>query len=249
MVTTKIYTEPQVNKKEILRYAGCRNLMQEGMLCSKRNDVEADNEYEDVQRGDIETLLEECLAEALPRLSYKLCYLELPLAITGDTCDFGCMQVQSKDLVKNLTGCERVILFGATIGVEIDRLIARYAHISPAKAVMFQAIGAERIEALCDAFCEDIGKKVNEEADENIESRFQLCPRFSPGYGDLPLEVQRDIFMVLNSSKNIGVSLNTSLLMTPSKSVTAFVGMNRMKKIEKRKCDSCKKTDCAYREE
>jgi len=235
VVTTKIYTEPQVNKKEILRYAGCRG---------------------ECELGDVEKLLEECLEEALPRLSYKLCYLELPLSITGDTCDFGCMWVQSRDLVKNLTGCERVILFGATIGVEIDRLIARYAHISPAKAVMFQAIGAERIEALCDAFCEDIEKKVNEEADENIGSCFHLCPRFSPGYGDLPLEVQRDIFVVLNCSKNIGVSLNTSLLMTPSKSVTAFAGLESSKdmrdknrvcvSVQNDKCASCTKNDCTF---
>lgn len=233
MVTTKIYTEPKVNRKEILRYAGCKNLLQDGMLYSKKEGIKADIEYEDLPHGDIETLLEECLVEVLPRLSYKLCYMELPLVIIGDTCDFGCMQVLSKDLVKNLTGCKKVILLGATIGVEIDRLIARYAHISPAKAVMLQAIGAERIEALCDAFCEEVentakarmyaNKAEMEEQNQEIQI---LRPRFSPGYGDLPLETQRSIVQILNASKNIGMSLNDSLLMSPSKSVTAFVGIN-----------------------
>ncbi len=194
MVTTRSYTEPPICKKEILRYAGCKE-----------------------SAPEIEALLEECLQEVLPRLSYKLCYSELPLEISDDICDFGCMKVKSKHLVKNLQGCETVVLFAATIGVEIDRLIAKYGRISPSKAVMVQAIGAERIEALCDVFCEE------------VEGSFQkkLHPRFSPGYGDLPLETQKDIFGLLDCSKLIGVSLNDSLLMSPSKSVTAFVGIQR----------------------
>jgi len=52
-----------------------------------------------------------------------------------------------------------------------------------------------------------------------------LKPRFSPGYGDLPLETQREIFDVLDCSRRIGLMLNDSLLMSPTKSVTAFVGV------------------------
>jgi len=192
MVTTKTYTEPPICKKEILRYAGCK---------------ESD--------ASVENLLTECLEEVLPRISYKVCYIELPLKITENICDFGCMKVESKDLVKNLQGCEMVILFSATIGVEIDRLIGKYGRISPSKAVMLQAIGAERIEALCDVLCEELERTFKK----------KLRPRFSPGYGDVPLETQREIFNILNCSKQIGLSLNDSLLMSPSKSVTAFVGI------------------------
>ena len=216
MVTTKSYTEPQICKKEMLRYAGCKE-----------------------PTPAVETLLEECLIEVLPKLSYKVCYIELPVKIIGDICDFDCMKTESKELVKNLQGCTKVILFAATIGVEIDRLIARYGKISPAKAVMLQAIGAERIEPLCDAFCEEL---------EN-ESQHSLRPRFSPGYGDLSIEVQKEVFGILNCSKNIGVTLNDSLLMSPSKSVTAFVGMDegKEKKEQINKCARCQKMDCAYR--
>ena len=49
-------------------------------------------------------------------------------------------------------------------------------------------------------------------------------PRFSPGYGDLSLEVQKEIFSLLDCPRKIGVSLGDSLLMTPSKSVTAIIG-------------------------
>lgn len=221
MVITKTYAEPPICKKEILRYAGCKNSSQESLQFS------ADGTYEETQ---LEQLLQECLEEALPKLSYKICYMELPLCIQMDACDFGCMVLKSKDLARNLEGCQKVLIFGATIGVEIDRLIAKYGRISPAKALLMQAIGAERIEALCDVFCEG------------------LRPRFSPGYGDLALETQKEIFQVLSCSKHIGVSLNDSLLMSPSKSVTAIVGLSKeTRKNEKRKCAVCEKTDCVYR--
>ena len=216
MVINKTVAEPPISQNEILRYAGCKGMADESL----------------------QFLLDECLEEVRPKLSYKVCYTELPLMITGDICDFEWMQVRSKDLVKNLEGCKRVVLFAATIGVEMDRLIRKYGSISPVKAVMFQAIGAERIESLCDVFCGELEQEV-----------CGLRPRFSAGYGDLSLETQKDIFRVLQCEKNIGVSLNNSLLMSPSKSVTAFIGISdngtNTKNIHN--CMKCKKSDCIYR--
>jgi len=54
-----------------------------------------------------------------------------------------------------------------------------------------------------------------------------LTSRFSPGYRDLPLTLQREIFTLLEPSRRIGLSLNASLLMSPSKSVTAIVGITK----------------------
>ena len=212
MVTTRIYTEPPICKKEILRYAGCKDTVEESL----------------------QFLLEECLQEVLPKLSYKVCFEELVVDIKEDVCNFESLQIVSKDLARNLRDCERTILFAATIGTEIDRLIRRYGAISPAKAVMLQAIGAERIESLCDMFCEELGAN---------------NPRFSPGYGDLPLETQRLICARLDCSKHIGVGLNESLLMSPSKSVTAFAGIkSQTEGAQKHDCKACSKTDCMYRE-
>lgn len=211
MVITKTCTEPKICKREILRYAGCT--IKEGQ----------DSEQ-------LETLLNECLEEALPKLRYQVCCIKLPLDIREDICDFGCLVLKSKDLAKNLAGCQEVLLFGATIGIEIDRLIMKYGRTSPTKALLMQAIGAERIEALCDVFCEG------------------LRPRFSPGYGDLSLETQKEIFQVLNCNKYVGITLNESYLMSPSKSVTAIVGLGKWdSKTGKNKCALCDKRDCAYR--
>ena len=215
VIISKTYNEPPLCEKEILRYAGCK---------------EADSE--------ISALVKSCINEIKTKLTYKVCYRQFKVKAYDDICDFGVFTLQSRNLAYNLKGCESVILFAATVGVEIDRLIAKYGRISPSKALMFQAIGAERIEALCDAFCDDISKEYN------IGTR----PRFSPGYGDLPLTSQKDIFAVLSPEKQIGLTLNDSLLMSPSKSVTAIVGLGGKKEnTTTNKCALCDKSDCAFR--
>ena len=109
---------------------------------------------------------------------------------------------------------------------------------------MFQAIGAERIESLCNVFC-----------DELKQEKAKLClatkPRFSSGYGDFPLNVQKEIFSVLDAQKKIGITLNESLLMSPSKSVTAIVGICDLDtdSVCESGCDACNKTHCEFRRE
>ena len=189
-VCIKIFDAPPVCESEILRYSGCK-----------------DNVV------NVLELVSECIEEAKNELTYVVCYTTLDLKIIGDECDFGLFKVRSSDLSKNLSGCNRVIVFAATVGFGIDRLISRYSRVSPSKALMMQSLGTERIEALCDEFC------------RSVSESYRIKRRFSSGYGDLPLDVQNDIFSVLDCTKRIGVVLNDSLLMSPSKSVTAFVGI------------------------
>lgn len=194
-INVKTYKNSPVNVKELLRYAGAKK---------------ADNELLQV--------VDECLNEALNCFSYKVCYSEFPILKNESYLDLGFLKTTSKDLKKNLNGCDSVILFAATVGTGIDRLISKYSRISPLRALIFQALGAERIENLCDRFNNDI---TNEKLNENKFTR----PRFSAGYGDFPLEMQKDILSVLDCSKKIGVVLNASLTMSPSKSVTAIIGV------------------------
>lgn len=190
-VIQKNYTAPPVNQKEAIRYLGAKSLDDntQKLLC---------NAYNEYNQNSV----------------YKVCYAELPVNVLGETCDFVFFSVKSKDLAKNLSGCKKVIVFSATIGLGIDRLINKYSKISPAKAVVLDAIGSERIEALCDRFCSDIKVQMG-----------ALKPRFSAGYGDLPIETQSKIFSLLECGKRIGLTLNDSYMMSPSKSVTAFVGI------------------------
>ena len=75
----------------------------------------------------------------------------------------------------------------------------------------------------------------------------KLRQRFSPGYGDLPLQAQRAIFDALQCHKEIGLYLNESLLMSPTKSVTAIVGIGGGETCTPGGCAGCGKTDCAMR--
>lgn len=187
VVHRKEFEQPVVDRQEILRYAFCR------------------------QTDDAtEELLNRCLEAALPGISYRVCWLETPVTIRGSVCDFGDFQLTSRRLAKHLTGCSRAVIFAATLGVEMDRLISKFGHLSPAMGLLMQAIGTERIEALCDVFCAEINN---------------AAARFSPGYGDLKLAAQRVLFEQLDCPRQIGLSLNDSLVMSPSKSVTAIVGL------------------------
>lgn len=214
VILNKSYKELPFCDKEILRYAGCN---------------EAD--------GETVKLLRSCIDEIKGDLTYKVCYCKLSVKTEGNICHFGAFSVESKNLAVNLKNCENVILFASTVGIGIDRLITRYGRISPSKALMLQAIGAEQIEALCDAFCADIGKEYN----------IATKPRFSPGYGDLPITTQKDIFNILSPEKRIGLTLTDSMLMSPSKSVTAIVGLGGNVNTTKNKCSTCNKKDCNFR--
>ncbi len=196
---SKSFSAPALDEREIFRYARC------------------------VQPGPAErALLDEVLAEVGGKLAYKVCWREFDVTCTDDLCDFGGIAVRSRSLAAALEGCEKAVIFAATIGLELDRMIVRYNRLSPSKALFFQALGAERVEALCDKFCAELGAEY-ESAD------LVTKPRFSAGYGDLPLDFQKDIFAVLDCSRRIGVTLNESLLMSPSKSVTAVVGLTAKK--------------------
>ena len=189
----KLYKEPPIIEKEILRYAGIR-----------KADFEMAN------------LIKSCINEARGAISYRVCYCETSVSIHKSLCTFDYFSIESKSLAKNLDGCNSAIIFAATLGIGFDRLITKYSRKSQSRALIFQAIGAERVEALCDAFCSDIvalGKSARR--------------RFSVGYGDAPLEAQKDIFRVLDPARNIGLTLGDSLLMSPTKSVTAFIGIEK----------------------
>lgn len=178
--------------------------------------------YMGVSEGTCEmnALVKDVVREAGNCFSGRVCWMECSVFIEGNRVDLGFCSVESRDLAKALAGCSSAIVFAATVGMEIDRLMARYQRTFLARAVTLQALGTERIEALCDLFCQA-------RAAEYATKGISLRPRFSPGYGDLPLTLQRDLFRALDCPKHIGLTLNDSLLMSPTKSVTAIVGLKK----------------------
>lgn len=183
---------PPIDEKEVLRYAGDRSPSHETQL-----------------------LLRDCIKESENAFSTKVAYRIFPIERQADRLCIGSLTIRSKSLEKNLSGCDKVILFAATAGLHIDRFIAKYARLSPSRSLMFHSIGAERVEALCDAFCRFL----------TDNEGLKITRRFSPGYSDLPLSLQKDFLALLNAGNTVGIGLNDSMLLSPSKSVTAFVGI------------------------
>ena len=109
------------------------------------------------------------------------------------------------------------------------------------RAVVLQAASAAMIEAYCN--------EVNAQLKKEAEGRGSyLRPRFSPGYGDFSLEYQKEICRTLSAEKTVGITLTDSLLMLPSKSVTAVIGAGKTPcGCEPEGCENCGKTDCLYR--
>ena len=188
MITVLQLPEPAWDFGEIRRYCGARQ-----------------------GDGEIDAILLSCAEEAKPHLSYAVCYTRLPVLRVGEELRIGSIETSSRVLQKALSGCDSALLFAATVGIGIDRLILKYGRLSPLRATLLQGIGAERIEGLCNAFCDRFGE--------------ELSPRVSPGYGDIPLPMQRQIFALLDCPRKIGLTLSEGMLMTPTKSVTAFAGV------------------------
>lgn len=141
-----------------------------------------------------------------PKAVYKcvdVSYFDEGVIIDGE-------KIKSQGLKKFLKGSKRCALMAATAGIEADRLINRYSMIEPSLALMIDALSAAAVEALCNNLCGSCFK---------VEEH----RRFSPGYGDFPLCFQKCIISALSANLHIGVTLTNSLMLAPSKSVTAVV--------------------------
>ncbi len=153
-------------------------------------------------------MAEECINQLRPYLRPNLVYETFPKTELEPIIS------RSKNLSANLEGCQKVIMFAATIGAQVDAVIRSTQKIDAAKSGMLQATGAMFIESFVDIF----NKMVST---QNIRG---TKPRFSPGFGDAPLELQKNFFALLPCSK-IGLTLMDTLIMAPEKSVTAFIGI------------------------
>lgn len=212
-----------VNKREIYRYLGY------GL-----------EEPDSSMRALVDKVLSELLHAVRPKSIYRLygCMTD------GEHVFMESMNIKSRHLAANLAQCDTAALMAATLGIEADKLLQRYEVVSMAEASITQACGAACIEAYCNLVQEEIRLDAQEKSGRPLFIR----PRFSPGYGDLPLETQTVVFNELDCAKRIGLTLTQSLLMYPTKSVTAFIGFtSNPGNCHIEKCGRCAKTDCGYR--
>lgn len=185
-----------IRREEALRYLGWRGACEDERVLSQLLEAE-----------DL------ALREAEPAVVVRRFALGESFALCG--ADFVPAGKQVGALLEN---CSEAILLAATLGMQSERLLLRTQARSASLALILDAVLTAMIEQVCDEACHKI-------ADSLRAQGLSLTPRFSPGYGDMPLEQTGKICAVLDASRQIGLSVSSSGLMIPRKSVTAIAGI------------------------
>ena len=96
--------------------------------------------YSGMKDDSLDGVIDECVKEAMPVLSYKVSYMRTKIDWESGYPLFPGVGYKSENLRTNLKGCDEVIIFAATVGIGIDRLISKYGHVSESKALFMQAL-------------------------------------------------------------------------------------------------------------
>lgn len=156
--------------------------------------------------------------EALDAISPRRAWRRFP--VSGGAIESGDVRLDiSGTLAKHIAGCDSAFLACGTIGPRFDAFQRRVSVGSGLDALIAQAIGAALVEKLMD--------ETEAEIRAELAGDESLLPRYSPGYGDFPLSAQRQLFALLDAPRAVGVSLTDDLLMVPTKSVSAVIGVAR----------------------
>lgn len=159
-------------------------------------------------------MLDNCKKKLMECIDYKCAYIRCDVGLSKENvCDFGFMTIPSKSLYKNLYGCNEAFVIAVTTGIAVDRLLVRLNAVSQAEHYMTDALSSAAVESFCDYACDKISEGIH------------CANRFSPGYGDVSIEVQKPLLARLNAERLLGITLNNAYLMTPVKSITAIMGI------------------------
>ena len=211
-----------IDRKEVLRYMGYR-----GQNIGHTTEKLLNDCIDEVASVSKESFLYEIFD--IERAAEGLCLKGTTLTLAGE------------DIGRHLAGSEKCALMAVTLGLEVDKRINFYSKTDIAKALVFDACATAAAESICDT--------VQEKIETVAKSMgFETTTRFSPGYGDFPIGIQKELAKVLKTYEGIGLSVNESSIMIPRKSVTAFIGLRREKSDESgNSCESCGRRNCSFR--
>ena len=173
---------------------------------------------------------EEALLKAIqPRMVYRV--FDIEKTEKGVEIKNTPLIFKGNDITDHLDGCQRAVLMCVTLSSETDKVIRSYEACGMEKAFVADALASAAVEQVCGIAEMLIQKDVGE--------HYNYTWRFSPGYGDFPLEVQRDFIKVTDAAKRIGLSVTDTLILIPRKSVTAVMGISETEIPPKRRGCSC----------
>lgn len=170
----------------------------------------------------LEARFEACVAECERTARVRGIARSFPIQIGTDAASVHVegtsLVLSGEHIARHLEGCAGVTLFAVTLGMENERALAQAQATSPLDGLMLDACSSSLAEeaSICAA------RTVEELAHE---AGYATTKRFSPGYGDLSLDIQPAFLQALQADKLLGIHVGASQLMTPMKSITAIIGL------------------------
>lgn len=153
--------------------------------------------------------------------------------------------LQGDKIGQHLAGCEKVIAMAVTVGEDIEEDITRRFNKGEySTAVLMDAAATAAVEQVANGLEKALTPKMAAQG-------FLLKWRFSPGYGDFPLEQQPELLRLAQAEK-IGITLSAALMLIPRKSVTALIGLyrkqeNNLPEHSPQGCSICPQKNCPSR--
>lgn len=186
----------------------------------------------------VQAIIDQVRQELTPRVVLRRFTLNAQQELEGTA-----FSPQGEDVKTLLRSCDEAVLLAATLGAQSERLLLRQQACSSADALLLDAVLSAAIEAVCDEQEDQLRRQLEDQG-------LYLTDRFSPGYGDMPLAQTKEICAVLQTDKTIGLTVSSSGIMIPRKSVTAIMGVSSIKtKRRAHACDMCTMRDtCALRD-
>lgn len=195
---------PSVDRGEVLRYLG-----------------HAGQEVDPALEGRIDAGVERCIAVSRPAGVVRV----FECAEAGEKdgrfvqrLEGTALELPGESMRAYLAGARAVGVLAVTLGMANERELRRLSLTSRVDELIFDAASSALVERAADAAEARI---VREAAERGLYTNY----RFSPGYGDLPLSVQPTLLATLDAQRRLGIALSSTQLMTPTKSVTALVGL------------------------
>lgn len=128
---------------------------------------------------------------------------------------FSNMELTGELAKKHLSGSKIVTVFLATLGKRVDEKIEEYFRKGEDLLAFFiDGIASEMVEYALRKVDADLRMK---------RSKLEGSFRISPGYGDLPLSLNKKIVEIFKEEVDVDL-IEDSYVLVPRKTITAFVG-------------------------
>lgn len=224
----------EINYDEVLRYLGYR-----GQKISE----------------ELENTIKECIQQTKNKINPRYILRVYPIEryikkdsrgnkiysvkLAGTNVD-----VDSEDIYNMLNGCSECVIMATTLGLDIEREIKRCSYSDLSNGIIIDSCATTAIEEVCDL----VENRLREEL---YAKEKHITNRYSPGYGDLPIDLNRKLIDILGTQNSIGLTITESNIMLPRKSVVAIIGISESKLSScKKSCLDCNNyNNCKYRKE